>query len=135
MAKRRSFLKSLIYIPLIGGLAVKKLRGSADGQDVLINTFSVAGFQFYDGPRLIDQMKIDDRLHLKAEPENVYDDFAVKIVFREQHIGYVPRSDNRHISRMLQQNVPLVCRISEIDPDEDHWQMLKVRVYLKGSSV
>ena len=47
-------------------------------------------------------------------------------------IGYVPRSDNKHIFRMLNQGLDLHCEIIKLNPNEEPWQMCKVKVDLIG---
>ncbi|GAB4369882.1 MAG: HIRAN domain-containing protein [Calditrichia bacterium] len=129
MISRRTFLKKLSALPLVGII----FAGFAERMTIrkhMINRFSVAGFQYYEGPQLLPQMKPGEVLELLAEPENEYDSFAVKIMYQGRHIGYVPRSDNRHISRLLRRRVPLLCRISKIKPQDDPWRRLRVKVWL-----
>ena len=52
--------------------------------------------------------------------------------FKDTMIGHIPRSDNKHIFRLLEQGKDLVCTIREIDPDAEIWQMCKVKVELVG---
>ena len=47
-------------------------------------------------------------------------------------VGYVPRSDNRHISRLLQQGAPVTGQIIQIRPLAPAWKQLKVEVGLGG---
>ena len=94
----------------------------------LLNKFSVAGFFFYEGPKLLEKMKPGDTLTMKPEPENIEDEYAVELHFKGTMIGHIPRSDNKHIFRLLEQKKDLVCTIREIDPDAETWQMCKVKV-------
>ena len=61
-------------------------------------------------------------------PENIEDEYAVELYFKETMIGHIPRSDNKHIFRLIEQGKDLVCTIREIDPDAETWQMCKVKV-------
>jgi len=98
---RRTLLKSMtaLLIPV----SALDARAASPGPSYVLNRFSVAGFQFYHGPKLLGCMEPGDALQLCAEPENPYDEFAVRILWKGGMLGYVPRSDNRHISRLLQQ--------------------------------
>ncbi|MFP3870970.1 MAG: HIRAN domain-containing protein [Syntrophobacteria bacterium] len=58
----------------------------------------------------MNRLQAGERLALTPEPDNPYDRFAVEIHWRSVKMGYVPRSDNRHISRLLRQGADLVCR-------------------------
>lgn len=97
-----------------------------------LNQFSIAGFQFHEGVHFIAQMKKGDNLKIINEPENKYDDYAVRIEYKSKMIDYVPRSDNRHLFRMLKQDLSLHCEITEVNPNEESWQMCKVKVELIG---
>jgi hypothetical protein len=110
-------------------LASKLKEGSPDGK-YLLDKFYVAGFQYYKGPSLIRQIKPGERLKLAARPQNSYDRFAVSIYRNEVMLGHVPRSDNKHISRLLQQGIPLHCNVIESNPNRETWKMLKAEVKL-----
>lgn len=125
---RRTLLKSMtaLLIPV----SALDARAAAPGTSYVLNRFSVAGFQFYDGLGLTGVMKPGDALQLCAEPENPYDEFAVRILWKGGMLGHVPRSDNRHISRLLQQGAPVTGRIIQIRPQAPAWKQLKVEVGL-----
>ena len=128
---RKTFLMYLLQLPFVAGFA-KYLYGFEPKKHYLLNKFSVAGFYFYEGPNLLDKMKTGDTLLMKPAPENIEDEYAVELHFKVTMIGHIPRSDNKHIFRLLKQSRKLVCTIREIDPDAETWQMCKVKVELVG---
>jgi len=128
---RKTFLIYLLQFPLFGGIA-KYLYGFKPQQHYLLNKFSVAGFYYYEGPEIVQKMEPGEILNMKPEPKNVHDKYAVELQYKGTMIGYIPRSDNRHISRLLQQGLNMVCTIREVNPDEDTWHMCKVKVELVG---
>ena len=128
---RKTFLMYLLQLPIFAGLA-KYLYGFEPKKHYLLNKFSVAGFYFYEGPKLLEKMKAGDNLRMKPDAENIEDEYAVELHFKDTLIGHIPRSDNRHIFRLLEQEKGLVCTIREIDPDAETWQMCKVKVELVG---
>ena len=67
-------------------------------------------------------------LTLKAEPGNPCDEYAVRIERRGAMIGYVPRSDNRLIHRMLRQGARLTCRVVEVNRQAPPWHQARVEV-------
>ncbi|MEN6484413.1 MAG: HIRAN domain-containing protein [Syntrophobacteraceae bacterium] len=67
-------------------------------------------------------------LDLSAERDNPHDAFAVEIRFGSIKLGYVPRSDNRHISRLLAQGATLKCTAIEINPDAEVWNCVRVEI-------
>jgi hypothetical protein len=169
-ASRRNFLKTLCTLPFAATLA-REAESSvlahvppstpSPARRLLLNRFSIAGFQYYDGPALIHRLGLRDavvyeidygrddteefvyhgvkstdqlnlhpgrQLDLKAEPGNPHDPFAVEIYLGKIKLGYVPRSDNKHISRLLDQGVNMDCRVIEIDPEAGVWNMVRVEV-------
>ena len=114
-------------MPLFSGFA-KYLYGFKPDQHYLLNKFSVAGFFFYEGRTLLEKMKPGDTLTMKPNAENMEDEYAVQLHFKDTMIGHIPRSDNKHIFRLIEQGKDLVCTIREIDPDAEIWQMCKVKV-------
>jgi len=128
---RKTFLMYLLQFPLFGGIA-KYVYGFKPEQRYLLNKFSVAGFCFYEGPNLLEKMKPGDTLTMKPEPENIEDGYAVELYYKDIMIGHIPRSDNKHIFRLLEQEKELVCTVRQINPDEETWQMGKVKVEMVG---
>ena len=124
---RKTFLIYLLQIPLFSGFA-KYLYGFKPQHRYLLNKFSVAGFFFYEGRSLLKKMKSGDTLTMKPNAENMEDEYAVQLHFEDTMIGHIPRSDNKHIFRLIEQGKDLVCTIREIDPDAETWQMCKVKV-------
>ena len=125
---RRTLLKRLTALLILA--AAFDACAAAPGPSYVLNRFSVAGFQFYDGPGFTGVMKPGDRLLLCAEPDNPYDEFAVRILWKGRMLGHVPRSDNRHISRLIQQGAPVAGRIMQIRPQAPAWKQLKAEVEL-----
>lgn len=67
---------------------------------------------------------------MSAEPDNPYDRFAVEIFYKGVKPGYVPRTDNKHISRLLCRGANVACRIEEVNPINDPWDMVKAKALL-----
>ena len=123
---RKTFLLYLLSLPFFG----KLFSFSKGGKRYLLNRFSVAGFQFHEGVDTIDKFKVGDSLEMIPEPDNIHDEFAVRLDHKNINIGFIPRSDNKHISRLLIQGLQLHCEIFEVNPDEEPWHMCKAEVYL-----
>ena len=128
---RKTFLLYLLQVPLFAPLA-KLFYGLEENQSYLLNKFSVAGFFFYEGRTFLEKMKTGDTLTMKPNAENMEDEYAVELHFKDTMIGHIPRSDNKHIFRLIEQGKDLVCTIREIDPDAETWQMCKVKVEMVG---
>lgn len=66
------------------------------------STFHVAGFTYWDGLEVFDELKTGTKLILEAEPSNGHDPNAVKILYGETMLGYIPKGENEEISKFLQ---------------------------------
>ncbi len=128
---RRKLLKLLFSTPLAGYVA-RSVLAKSPYHLYPMNLFSVAGFKYYDGPKIINKLKQSSKLTLIAEPDNPHDKYAVKVLYKSRMMGYVPRNDNRHISRLLRQNIKLDCRVIDADPGKSPWKMLNAEVCLVG---
>ncbi len=126
---RRLLLKKALLLlpvtlsgPVFAGVKSRRYR---------LNRFMVAGFQYYDGPQLINRLQPGVLLDLVAESDNQHDYYAVRIEWQGRKLGYVPRSDNRHLSRLLRQDAKLRGEVLESAPQAVVWGMLKVGVGLE----
>lgn len=93
-----------------------------------LDEFHIAGFQYHEGPGLIERLPAGTALRLVGEPENPYDDLAVRIEFEGHHIGYVPRVRNPPIFRLLSQSAPLRCVAAEVNAETVPWRAVWVTI-------
>jgi len=133
MISRRSFIKILIAnIGLfLSNFTLAKNTSSVYKKNILLNKCSVAGFQYYQGREVINFLKESDSLNLSVEVDNEYDKYAVEIYYQNTKLGYIPRSENKHISRMLQAGIDLDCQVLAIDPKKQAWHAVIVAVYIQ----
>jgi hypothetical protein len=61
----------------------------------------IAGFTYYEGLDVMDELRLGAVVTLKAEPENPYDPNAVVIYFEDTKLGYIPQAKNAMVSLML----------------------------------
>lgn len=78
--------------------------------------FDIAGFTFYDGTEAFENLKIGTKLQLKIDSENKFDARAIAIYHNDFKLGFVPRSENRIIYKLLKIGFEgLETRIQRID--------------------
>jgi hypothetical protein len=65
------------------------------------DNFNIAGFTYYDGVDVFNELKIGTELRFIAEPDNKFDEHAVAIYYNEHKLGYVPQNRNKYISKFL----------------------------------
>jgi hypothetical protein len=128
---RRNFLKQLLAAPLLGTPAAAVARTA----EVDFSVFPVAGFSYYDGPALLEQLRPGQPVVLVREPDNPHDPRAIRIEALGRRVGYVPRTDNRPLARLLEQGAELRARIIRVQPKGESWDALRVGVsmYLPGT--
>lgn len=123
---RRRFLRAIPALALLLGGA----PAQGEARETVINRFCVAGFQYYQGQEVQPWIRPGETLRLIPEPGNPHDRFAVEIYRGGSKLGYVPRSDNRHISRLLRDGVGLACRVEGVGAGESPWNAVRVTVSL-----
>lgn len=96
----------------------------------------VAGFSFAEGVFVFDQLKIWVDLELVYEPENPYDAHAIAIYFKKTKIGYIPRANNKEISKLLEAGYGdiLLAKVSRVSSQEHPENQIWITVFLKKKS-
>ncbi|MDI1471669.1 hypothetical protein THER_1821 [Thermodesulfovibrio sp. N1] len=127
--ERRSFIKSLLFFPF----TLPFFKKSSEKERVLLLETVVAGFSYYDGEKVWQKLKENDKLVLKREPTNPYDENAIEIYWKKWKLGYVPRVDNSVISQMLDRGEKLLTTITWLKIDDDPWERIGIKIELEIS--
>ena len=97
--------------------------------------FHIARFSKYEGALAFNNLKIGEEVFLKAEPNNHYDRYAVEIYHGEHKLGYIPRGENKSISKILTTGYNCFeSRIQWINNDCYPEGQRGVMVYIKNRS-
>src|SRR4051794_40354696 len=71
-------------------------------RELIVLECHVAGTSYHNLDEIETQLNLNDRLLLIRESENEHDKFAVAIyTSRREKLGYLPRSKNETIARLL----------------------------------
>jgi hypothetical protein len=97
---------------------------------ILLQDSPLAGFQFHQGKALWHEIKVGDRLDLIREKENKYDARAVRVEWRGQKLGYVPRRENADVARLMDNGARMEARITRLTESRDPWQRLRFEILL-----
>ena len=62
----------------------------------------ISGLQYYRVLEVWKSLEIGQPLELMPEPNNRYDEHAVIVAFEGKKLGYLPRSQNKAVSQLLQ---------------------------------
>ena len=73
----------------------------------------VTGLQFHDYARYAKQLEVGDRLELRRERLNRFDNAAIAVYFEGDKIGFVAKEDNKILSVLQDHEVPLEAFVTE----------------------
>jgi hypothetical protein len=127
--RRRNFLHSLL-----GGLGISLGRPTyakfapLQKKRLILQEVPLAGYQYHRASAIWPFLRVGEPLHLRREPSNPHDRFAVAVWFRNEHLGYIPRRDNRTLAGLLDQGQPLEARIVRLLEEQNPWRKIRIRV-------
>ena len=98
---------------------------------MLVQSSPLAGFQFYQGKELWDEMKVGDALALVREADNAHDANAVRVEWRGRRLGYVPRRETRTVAQHMDRGGAVEARISKLVQHRNPWQRIEFEIYVK----
>ena len=114
---------------LAAALAAMPLRAHAEAS-IIVQQSPLAGFQFYDGKALWDEMKPGDRLVLVRERDNPHDANAVRVEWNGNRLGYIPRRENTGVARQMDRGASVKARIVKLTQARNPWQRILFEVYV-----
>ena len=124
---RLQFIQNLIGFY---GIASLPIELSKEFDKIYLLQFFVRGFQFYEGPNVINQISENTLVNLVREPNNEYDEYAVAVYFENTKLGYVPREDNVILSNLLDAKLlDLQAEITHVEPQAAEWENVHVAIY------
>jgi len=82
--------------------------------------FDVAGTRHCpDIKKCKDIIRVNDKLLLELEPENEYDEYAIKVILskngKKYHLGYVPRYYSKELSELLNNQITYSAMIQSLN--------------------
>jgi hypothetical protein len=124
---RGNFLKNLIGFYGIASLPLEMVK---QYQKVYLLQCFVRGFQYYEGPKIINKINTSGLLEMVREPDNEYDPCAIALHFNNQKIGFIPMESNEVLSVLLDTKLlDLQAEITHIKPNASDWERIYVAVY------
>lgn len=109
-----------------GGITFKAFE-----EDILALESIVAGTSYLNLKEIEKEIIVkESELSLKREPENEYDQFAVLVIFKNQKLGYLPKSKNQTIARLMDAGKQFYAKVTNKEW-EGKWLRLDLEVFLK----
>lgn len=102
-------------------------RGSITHKSLPILEARIAGFNYYQGSKHLHFIKIGDPLCLRRENTNQHDSNAIEVFWSRQKIGYVPRSHNAALSKLMDSGEKINAHVRSVKTDQS-WEPLEFDV-------
>ncbi len=124
-----AFLCASVSLWLLVFLAVPPTALAAEVR-ILVQSSPLAGFQYHAGEALWQEMREGDRLTLVREGDNPHDANAVRVEWRGQKLGYLPRAENRTVAAAMDKGEAIDARIAKLRPHKNPWQRVLIEVFV-----
>ena len=113
-------------------LAGALLLGAAHAGEVriLVQSSPLAGFKYHAGESLWHEMREGDRLSLVREADNEHDAKAIRVEWRGQKLGYLPRAENRAVAAAMDNGDKVDARIAKLRQHKNPWQRMLIEVFV-----
>ena len=98
--------------------------------DRYYSNFFIAGFTYYDGIEVFEELKIGKELRAVPEFDNRHDPNAVALYLGDYKLGFIPRSCNVQLSKFFKLGYDQLFdfRINRVIPDEHPEKQIGVLV-------
>lgn len=123
-------------IKINGGNIVQILHGSAEigkpfSQNIYLVDAHIAGTTYIDNIEDLEpELRLGMKLKFLREPKNEFDKLAIKVLDENDNkIGYVPRTKNAILARLMDAGKLLYATIYEKDFEGD-WLKITMQIYL-----
>ena len=95
----------------------------------------IAGFTYYDGLDVINELMLGTPVAIKSEPDNPFDHEAVAIYYGEKKLGYVPQAKNSIVSNLLYfgHNDILEAKINCHNPEANAEHQFRIVIKIKDA--
>ena len=120
-------------LPVLVALMLAGVEAGAQDTEVrmLVQNSPLAGFRYYKGKALWDEMKVGDALALVREAGNPHDGNAVRVEWQGHRLGYVPRRENRAVAQHMDRGGRVEARISKLQKHPNAWQRVEFEVFVR----
>lgn len=101
-------------------------------QEIFLLEVQIAGTSHIDYIELtLMHMQAGDRLTCRREPDNIHDEWAIKLYTPDgEPVGYIPKKQNQILARLMDAGKEIYCRYESQDKRGD-WLRVFVNVYMR----
>ncbi|MBK9626049.1 MAG: HIRAN domain-containing protein [Rhodocyclaceae bacterium] len=97
---------------------------------LLVQSSPLAGFRYYAAEARWQEMKEAQALTLIREPENVHDKNAIRVEWRGEKLGYLPRRENKTVAAAMDAGDKIDAKIAKLREHPDPWQRVLIDVFV-----
>ena len=116
-------------LSLYGEYEVGELLKPLQNEIMLFKTY-IAGITHLDDDEPVDKLETGDKLILKRQPENRFDEKAILVLDqKERKLGYVPEKDNIVFTRLMDAGKYLTAKVVDIN-DAGYFRKVGIEIYL-----
>lgn len=102
-------------------------------RDIVVLETKVAGTMYYEPHEFEPLVKKDLPLKMVREPENQYDRFAVALYLDGGKIGYLPKSKNEVIARLMDAGKEFNTKVvSKQWNEESNWLEIEIETTIRA---
>lgn len=120
-----------LAVTLLVGLCLPPRAATAQQVRLLVQSSPLAGFNYHQAPSVWRDLRVGDALQLEREPDNAYDDRAVRVRWQGHMLGYVPRAHNAALAWALDRGEALSARVSRLQPQRSPRKRIEFEVYVE----
>lgn len=91
---------------------------------------ALSGLSHHDYALHARNIQVGDELTLERDRGNNYDNFAIKVKYDGDHIGWIPKGQNEILARLLDADCDLRARVISHDASMALDRRLYVNVYI-----
>ena len=100
-------------------------------EDILALESIVAGTSYLNLQEIEKEIiPKETELTLQREPENEFDKFAIKLIYKDNKLGYIPKSKNQTIARLMDVGKQFYAKVATKEW-EGKWLRMDLEVFLK----
>ena len=127
---RRTRIQSLLHHLKLGGRLIVRQPAPAPTRRILLQESPLAGYQYHRGSGIWSFLRVGETLQLRREPGNPHDPNAIAVWFKNEHLGYVPRRENKTLAQMMDRGERLEAQIVRLLEEDNPWRRIRFRVDL-----
>jgi len=94
--------------------------------------FDIAGFSYYDGCMVLNELKPGMQLQLVNEENNKFDPYAVAVYYNDYKLGFIPRGLNEDVYKFLEMGYDNLfeVRIQKVDEKSHPERQVSAIMYI-----